>query len=130
MDQKKPIIWIASSKKDFLEFPHDVKNEMGHALFIAQKGSKHMDTKPLKGFGGASVLEIVQYDGQGTYRTVYTVKFEEAVVVLHAFQKKSTIGIKTSKQDISLIEQRLRIAQVNYKEMLALHKKGVNKNDR
>lgn len=126
MDQKKPIIWIGSSKKDFMEFPHDVRNEMGHALYIAQKGDKHRDAKPLKGFGGGSVLEIVQSDGQGTYRTVYTVQLEEAVVVLHAFQKKSKTGIKTPKQDIDLVEQRLKSAHQKYKEWLAIVKKEGN----
>ena len=110
MGLKKPIVWIGSSKKDFMEFPNDVRKEIGHALYIAQKGEKHRDAKPLKGFGGSGVLEILQGDGYGTYRVVYTVRIKEAVIVLHAFQKKSTIGIKTSKQDIELIEQRLKQA--------------------
>ncbi len=125
MDQKKPIIWIGSSKKDFMEFPHEVRTEMGHALYIAQKGDKHRDAKPLKGFGGSSILEIVRSDGNGTYRTVYTVQMEEAVVVLHAFQKKSKTGIKTPKQDIQLVEQRLKSAQQKYKEWLITVKKEV-----
>jgi phage-related protein len=98
---------------------------MGHALYIAQKGDKHKDTKPLKGFGGSSVLEIVESNGQGTYRTIYTVQFEAAVVVLHAFQKKSKTGIKTPKQEIDLVEQRLRNAHQIYKEWLMLFKKEV-----
>lgn len=109
-----------------MEFPHEVRNEMGHALYIAQKGDKHRDAKPLKGFGGSSVLEIVQSDGQGTYRTVYTIQMKEAVVVLHAFQKKSKTGIKTPKQDIDLVEQRLKIAHQKYKEWLVIVKKEVN----
>lgn len=125
MDHKKPIIWIGSSKKDFMEFPYEVRSEMGHALYIAQKGDKHKDAKPLKGFGGGSVLEVVQSDGQGTYRTVYTVQMEEAVVVLHAFQKKSKTGIKTPKQDIDLVEQRLKSAYQKYKEWLIMYKKEV-----
>ncbi len=125
MDQKKPVIWIGSSKRDFMEFPHDVKNEMGHALYIAQKGSKHPSSKPLKGFGGGSVLEIVQRDVDGTYRTVYTVQMKEAVCVLHAFQKKSKSGIKTPKQDIDLVEQRLKTAQQQYEEWIVSYKKEV-----
>ena len=125
MDKKKLIIWIGSSKKDFMEFPHDIRNEMGHALYIAQKGDKHRDAKPLKGFGGASVLEIVQSDGNGTYRTMYTVQMEEAVYVLHAFQKKSKSGIKTPKQDIDLLEQRLKEVQKRHKEWAVSCKKEV-----
>jgi phage-related protein len=109
-----------------MEFPHDVRREMGHALYVAQNGEKHRDAKPLKGFGGGSVLEIVQSDGQGTYRTIYTVQMEEAVIILHAFQKKSKTGIKTPKQEIDLVEQRLKSAHQKYKEWLAALKKGVN----
>jgi phage-related protein len=118
MDQKKPIIWIGSSKKDFMEFPDGVRNEMGHALYIAQKGEKHRDAKPLKGFGGGSVIEIVQSDARGAYRTVYTVQMEKAGIILHAFQKKSKTGIKTPKQEIDLVEQRLKTAHQKYKEWL------------
>ena len=111
----KRIIWIGSSKKDFIDFPHDVRREMGHALYIAQKGEKHRDAEPLKGFGGGSVLEIAQSDNQGTYRTIYTVQMEEAVFVLHAFQKKSKTGIKTPKKEIILVQQRLKSIQKKYK---------------
>jgi phage-related protein len=95
---------------------------MGHALYIAQEGGKHKDAKPLKGFGGVTVLEIIQNDANGTYRTMYTVQFEEAVYVLHAFQKKSKTGIKTTKQDIDLLEKRLQCAQQKYKEWLLSQK--------
>ena len=115
----KELCWIGSSKRDLMEFPLDVRKEMGHALFIAQEGSKHKDAKPLKGFGGATVLEIVQRDGNGTYRTMYTVQFDEVVFVLHAFQKKSKTGIKTTKQDMDLVGNRLRAAQQKYKEWQA-----------
>lgn len=115
MDLKRPIIWVGSSKKDFMAFPEDVRREMGHALYIAQKGGKHMDAKPLKGFGGGKVLEIVQSDGHGTYRTIYTVQFEDAVFVLHAFQKKSKTGIKTPQQEIDLVEERLLSVRRKYK---------------
>jgi phage-related protein len=116
MDKTKTVIWIGSSKKDFMDLPRNVRNKMGYALYIAQLGDKHRDTKPLKGFGGASVMEIVEYDGNGTYRTIYTVEMKKAVFVLHAFQKKSKVGIKTSKQDIDLVEQRLKDARRIYKE--------------
>ena len=91
-----------------------------------KEGCKDRDAKPLKGFGGGSVLEIIQSDGNGTCRTVYTVQMEEAVVVLHAFQKKSKTGIKTPKQDIDLVEQRLKSAHQKYKEWLTTLKKEVN----
>jgi phage-related protein len=90
---------------------NDVRDEFGYALYLAQTGKKHPSAKPLKGFGGASVLEVVE-DCQGdTYRAVYTVKFVEAVYVLHVFQKKSTHGISTPRQDIELIRERLKRAQ-------------------
>ncbi len=108
MDQKKSMIWMGSSKKDFMGFPNGVKNKMGHALYIAQKGDKPKDSKYLKGFNGGTVLEIVENSGQGSYRTIYTVQVEKAVVVLHAFQKKSKSGIKTPKQDMDLIKHRLK----------------------
>jgi len=126
MDQKKPIIWVGPSKKDFMEFPNEVRKEMGHALYVAQKGEKHRDVKPLKGFGGSSVLEIVQSDGQGTYRTIYTIQMKKAVVILHAFQKKSKTGIKTPKQEIDLVVQRLKSAHQKYKEWLDVHKKEIH----
>ena len=89
-------------------------HDIGIALTVAQYGGKHPDVKPLRGFGGASVLEIVEnYDGD-TYRAVYTVRFAEALYVLHAFKKKSTQGIKTTQRDIGLIKARLQRAQEEY----------------
>ncbi len=81
----KPVVWMGSSKEDLKEFPDDVQGEFGHALWVAQQGDKYVSAKPLKGFGGASALEIVEdYDGD-TYRAVYTVRFAEAVFVLHSY---------------------------------------------
>lgn len=115
----KELGWVASSKKDLLTFPIDVCKGMGHALYIAQQGGKHKNAKPLKGYNGATILEITQNDGNGTYRTMYTVQFAEIVYVLHAFQKKSKTGIKTTKQDMDLVERRLAISLQMYKEWLA-----------
>jgi phage-related protein len=99
-----------SSYQDLLEMPTDVQNVMGYGLYLAQIGDKHDDAKPLKGFKGAGVLEIVDdFDGD-TYRAIYTVRFEFAVYVLHVFQKKSKSGIATPKQDLNLIDRRLKIA--------------------
>ncbi len=87
--QAKPLFWVGTTREDLREFPDEVRRAIGHALYLAQMGGKHLDSKPLKGFGGAGVLEVVDdFDGD-TYRTVYTVKMADAVYVLHAFQKKS-----------------------------------------
>jgi phage-related protein len=119
----KELEWVGSSKKDLLEFPIEVRKEMGHALYMAQNGGKHKDTKILKGFGNAKVLEVVYDNGNGTYRTMYTVQFEEVVYVLHAFQKKSKIGIKTPKQEMELVEKRLKKAHELYQERLRAKEK-------
>lgn len=87
---------------------------MGYALYLAQMDNKHLDTKPLKGFGGAGVLEIVADHDGDTFRAVYTVRFANAVYALHAFQKKSRRGIATPKREVERIRQRLRRAQEHY----------------
>jgi phage-related protein len=110
----KPVEWISSSRDDLRQFPEDVQQMIGFALYRSQLGKKHPDAKPLKGFKGSGVLEIVEnFDGD-TYRAVYTVKFEGIVYVLHAFQKKSKHGIATPKQDLDLIEARLKRAKEHY----------------
>ncbi|MBO1070333.1 MAG: addiction module toxin RelE [Dolichospermum sp. DEX189] len=112
--QEKPLRWIASALNDLKKFPEDVQDVMGYALDLAQHGQKHPNAKPLRGFSGAGVLEIVDdFDGD-TYRAIYTVKFEGVIYLLHSFQKKSKHGIATPKQDIELVEKRLKIAQENY----------------
>ncbi|SRR6266851_9891969 len=114
MLKTKPVRWIASSLKDLCGFPPEARRAVGYALYFAQMGDKHPSAKPLKGFGGAGVLEIVEdYDGN-TFRVVYTVKFSEAVYVLHAFQKKSKKGVRTPKQKMDLIKDRLRRAGQDY----------------
>ena len=116
-EQIKPLEWVGSSLEDLKDFPEDVQGEIGYALYLAQLGDKHPDTKPLKGFKGASVLEVVEdFDGD-TYRAIYTVKLPKAVYVLHVFQKKSKHGIATPKQDIDLIEARLERAKQHYKQV-------------
>ncbi len=107
---KKPVVWIGDSLVELRKFPDEVRDEMGYALYLAQMGDKHPTAKPLKGFKGAGVLEIVDnFDGD-TYRTVYTVKLAEVVYVLHAFQKKSKKGIATPPKDVELIKKRLKLA--------------------
>ena len=104
-------------KKDLLALPADVRKFFGHALDFAQRGDQHDAAKVMKGFGGAGVLEVVENDIGGTYRAVYTVKFEEAVFVLHCFQKKSKSGIATPKEDMDIIRARLKVAEVLAKEL-------------
>lgn len=107
----KEVVWIGSSRKDMLAFPQPVKRVFGVALFAVQKGVTPPDAKPLKGFKGAGVLELIEDYSGDTYRAVYTVQFSDKVYVLHAFQKKSKKGIKTPKHEIDLIEQRLKVAK-------------------
>lgn len=110
---ERPLDWVGSSKRDFLGFPEPVKDELGNALGLAQFGGKHPRAKPWKG-EGPGVFEVVDdYDGD-TFRAVYTVRFREAVYVLHAFQKKSPAGIRTARTDVELIARRLRLAQQDY----------------
>jgi phage-related protein len=115
--REKELHWIGNSKKDLMELPTHVRTFFGHALDFAQKDGQHAAAKPLKGFGGAGVIEVVENDGGGTYRAVYTVKFEEAVFVLHCFQKKSKSGITTPKEDMNLIRTRLKVAEALIKEL-------------
>lgn len=120
----KPVEWIGSSYKDFRSFPDDVQDHAGYALHLAQAGDKHEDAKPLKGFGGAGVLEVVSDHAGDTYRAVYTVKFSTAVYVLHAFQKKSKAGSRTPAPDMALVEKRFKVAEADYKDRLAKGKRS------
>ena len=105
MTEWKPVVWVRDSRKNIRDFPDEVQNEVGFALYQAQLGNKHSSAKPMKGYQGAGVLEIIEnFDGD-IYRVVYTVKLKDAVYVLHAFQKKSKSGIKTPKHEINLIDQ-------------------------
>lgn len=110
---EKPVHWVASSRRDFLAFPSAVKDDMGNALGIAQFGGTAPTAKPWKGLG-PGVLELVESHDGNAYRTVYTVTFEKAVYVLHAFQKKSPSGIRTARRDIDLVADRLKLAQRDY----------------
>ena len=115
--EEKQIFWIGSSKKDLMALPVSVRKFFGHVLDFAQRGDQHSAVKPLKGFGGAGVLEIIENDVGGTYRAVYTAKFEKAIFVLHCFQKKSKRGIETPKKDIDIIRNRLKVAELWTKEL-------------
>ena len=107
----RPLAWVGSSQKDYRAFPDPVKDVMGYALYLAQIGRKHRSAKPLRGFGGAGVLELVEDHDGNTYRAVYTVRFATAVYVLHAFQKKSNKGRETPKSDMDIVRRRLRTAE-------------------
>lgn len=120
----KPVIWVGSSKSDLIDLPEDVQDEIGHALYQAQKGEKSDKAKPFKGFGSAAVLEIVESDVSGTYRAVYTVKFKEAIAVLHVFQKKSKQGIATPKQEVDLIKSRFKLAEQVYEKWMLKRRKS------
>ncbi|MBC3208580.1 type II toxin-antitoxin system RelE/ParE family toxin [Pseudomonas sp. SWRI111] len=111
MSARKPLLWVCSSKKDLKQMPTEVQDVFGHALDLAQCGLRFSDAKPLKGFGGAGVLELIEDFDTDTYRAIYTVRFGSAIYVLHCFQKKSKSGIKTAQSDIDLIRNRLRAAQ-------------------
>jgi phage-related protein len=106
----RPLIWIGSSRKEYLEFPAKVQDNFGFELFLAQTGQHPPSAKPLRGLGGGTVELVDNFDGD-TYRAVYTVRFESAVYVLHAFKKKSKQGIRTPRSDIELIKRRLKEAE-------------------
>jgi phage-related protein len=110
--KRKPVRFVGSSQSDLNRFPKKVRLIIGAALTAAQLGGKHKDSKPMKGFGGAGVVEIVA-DFDGAFRAVYTVRFADVVYVLHAFQKKSKKG--TPKSDIDLINHRLKVAEQDHK---------------
>ena len=105
----KPVVWVGDSLRVLRTFPVPVQDEVGYALFLAQRGEKHESAKPLKGFG-AGVLEIVSDHRGDTFRAVYTVRLGEWVFVLHAFQKKSKRGAATPQAELEMIQRRLKRA--------------------
>jgi phage-related protein len=113
---RKSLYWVGSSKEDLSAFPEEVKRVMGFALHVAQTGGKHLDAKPLKGFKGAGVLELVEEHEGNAFRAVYTVRFANSVYVLHAFQKKSRKGIATQKSEIDLVKERLKRAEQDHEQ--------------
>jgi phage-related protein len=111
---EKPLHWVGSSKREFLSFPAAVKEDMGNAS-SSHSSATAPTAKPWKGLG-PGVLEIVESHHGNAYRAVYTVRFEKAVYVLHAFQKKSPSGIRTAKRDVDLVAERLKTAERDYEE--------------
>lgn len=112
----RPVTWVGSSRTDLKRFPQSVRRDLGQALYAAQRGETDPSAKPLKGFGGVRVMEIVDRHDTNTYRAVYTAQFVEAIYVLHAFQKKSKSGIATPKSEIDLIRHRLVEAERLHRE--------------
>jgi phage-related protein len=112
----KPVRWVGTSRRDLRALPLAVRREIGQALFTAQQGKTDPAAKPLKGFGGASVMEIVAPYRGDAWRAIYTVKFQEVIYVLHVFQKKSTQGIATPVRHLELLRKRLADAQRDHRE--------------
>jgi phage-related protein len=112
----RPLFWMGSSRRDVRSFPQQVRRDIGQALYATQLGETDPAVKPLKGFGGGSVLEVVANHEGDTWRLVYTVRYAEAIYVLHAFQKKSKSGRATAKTDIELVLHRLAQAERLHRE--------------
>jgi phage-related protein len=112
----KPVIWVGSSRRDLRAFPEPVRDHIGYALYVAQRGGKHRDARTLSGFGGAGVVEVVKDFRGDTFRAVYTLRYAGGVYVIHAFQKKSKAGRETPRRDIEMVKQRLREAEQISKE--------------
>lgn len=111
----KPLRWVGPAKRELQQLPGEVQHIFGFALYLAQAGDKHVSAKPLRGFGGAGVLAVVEDHDGSTYRAVYTVKLEGVIYVLHAFQKKSTRGIETPKHVLDLVRARLKAAEADHR---------------
>ena len=107
----KPVRWMGSSRRDLKAFPQQVRSDIGKGLYAAQQGETDPAAKPLKGFGGTRVMEIVDRHDTNTYRAIYTAQFQGMIYVLHAFQKKSTKGTATPRREIELIRRRLAEAE-------------------
>lgn len=122
MSPIRPLFWVASSKRDYSGFPGEVQDDLGFELFLAQTGQHPPSAKPLRGLGSGTIELIEDFDGD-TYRAVYTVRFQEAVYVLHAFKKKSKRGVRTPKGDIELIKRRLRDAESDHATRFAQRRK-------
>ncbi len=115
MAAERPLEWAGASKRELVGFPEQVRRKMGYALGVAQLGGKHPAAKPWHG-EGPGVLEVVESVDGNAFRAVYTVRFEQAVYVLHCFQKKSPSGVRTAKTHMDLVHQRLQAAARHYEE--------------
>ena len=117
MDEEiKPVEWLGSTLGDLRVLPDPVQDDFGYALYLAQTGDKHPRAKPLRGYHGAGVLEVVRQHDAEAYRAIYTVRFTEAVYVLHVFQKKSSSGIATPVAEMRVVEARMKEAVRRHSE--------------
>jgi phage-related protein len=116
MIEVRPVVWVGSSRRELRAMPQQVRRDIGQALYAAQQGMTDPAAKPLRGFGGARVMEIVERYRTDAYRAVYTAHFANAVYVLHVFQKKSKSGIATPKHESALIRRRFAEAERHYRE--------------
>ena len=107
MRNTRPISWIKAARKDFEKFPEEVQNHMLRALTIAADGSKSDKAKPFKGVDGGVFEVSLQHRGDA-FRVIYAIKIGSDIWVIHAFQKKSKVGIKTPQIEIDLIRERLK----------------------
>lgn len=103
----RPVWWLDTALKDFMRFPEEVRERCLRALTFAADGSMSLEAKPLRGLG-SGVFEIAVRFRGNAYRVVYAVQLADAIWVVHAFQKKSTQGIKTPKHEIDLVKARLK----------------------
>lgn len=113
----KRLFWISTSREDLKGFPSEVRSEVGHGLYLAQMGDRHIHAKTLSGMGSSKIIELRENDRSGTYRVVYTVEITDFIFVLHAFQKKSKTGIATPKHDLDLVKKRLKDAKALFKQL-------------
>jgi phage-related protein len=120
----KPLYFVGSARDDVRAFPEEVRDAIGFAFHLAQTREMHLHARPLQGYGVAGVLEIVESHDGNAYRTVYTDRFEHAIYVLHAFQKKSRRGIVTPRQELDLISSRLRQAEEHHTKQFNRGTKG------
>ena len=123
---EKPVERVGSSRKDIQDLPPRIRKQFGLALFKAQEGDRSPKAKPLSGFGGASVVEVVENFDTDTYRAIYTVRFQEAVYVLHVFQKKSRQGIQTPAKDLEVVRARLKQAEAMHAEWVRASRGNTN----
>jgi phage-related protein len=120
----KSVHFVGTSRKDLKALSKGARAVFGFAILLAENGMKHPDAKPMAGFGGAGVLEVVEDLDGDAYRAVYTVQFGSTVYVLHAFKKKSKVGSKTPPRDMELILKRFKEAEEHYKQKHAARKKS------
>jgi phage-related protein len=107
MRDARKISWIKTARRDFEEFPNDVQSDMLDALTIAAEGGKSGKAKPFHGVEGGVFEIALRYRGDA-FRTLYAVKIDADVWVIHAFQKKSKSGIKTPRMEVDLVHDRLK----------------------